>query len=324
MAQLVTRYPVVWFVIRRLALAALTIVLVSVIIFAGTEILPGDAATALLGPLAAPDALEALRTALGLHEPAPLRYWHWLSGFVTGNLGASLANQTPIAPELWLRARDSFLLAGVSSLVAVPLSLAFGIASAVWRHGWFDRLVNAGSLAAISLPEFFICYVLILLFAVRLDWLPSLAALSPDMGFVATLQAIALPVATLSLAVGAYIIRMTRAALLSTLAQPYIEMAVLKGVPPWRVMLLHALPNALAPIIQVVAYNLAYMVVGVVLVEVVFVYPGIGQYLVNAVASRDVPVVQACGLIFGVTYVGLNAAADILTVLTNPRLRRPQ
>ena len=227
----------------------------------------------------------------------------------------------PVGPDLWLRLTNTFFLAGTAAAIAVPLALILGITTAIFRDSLYDRLANILGLAAISLPEFFVGYLLILLLSVQLGWLPSLAMVSPEMGLAARLETIALPTITLVLAVLAYIMRMTRTAVLDVMSNPYIEMAVLKGVPPWRLVLQHALPNALAPIIQVIAFNLAYLVVGVVLVEVVFVYPGIGQYLVDAVSKRDVTVVQACGLVFGATYVGLNVLADILVIFVNPRLR---
>ena len=309
---------------QRLGLAILTLFLVSVLIFAGTEILPGDVATALLGQSATPEALEAIRRSLGLHDPVVVRYGRWLHDFLSGDVGRSLATGRPIGPELWLRIQNTFMLAGIAACIAVPLALALGIATAVWRNGWFDRVTNVIGLAAISLPEFFIGYLLILVIAVHLNWLPSLATVSPGMGVRERLAAMALPAITLIVAVLAYMMRMTRTAVLAVMSHSYIEMAVLKGVPPWRLVLQHALPNALAPIIQVVAFNLAYLVVGVVLVEVVFVYPGVGQYLVDAVAKRDVTVVQACGLVFGATYVGLNVTADLLSIFANPRLRYPR
>jgi peptide/nickel transport system permease protein len=310
-------------ILKRTGLAVLTLLLVSVLVFAGTEILPGDVATAMLGTSASPATLEAVRQALGLHDPVVVRYGSWLAGILTGHIGMSMANGAPIGPELWVRLDNTMFLAGVAACITVPLALALGIATALWRGSYFDRLINVFGITAISLPEFFIAYLLILFFAVNWAIFPGIATVTPDMPLIDRLQTIALPALTLVLAVLAYIMRMTRTAILSAMRHPYIEMALLKGVSPLRVVLLHALPTALAPIIQVVTFNLAYMVVGIVLVEVVFVYPGIGQYLVDAVSKRDVPVVQACGLVFGATYVGLNLIADILTIVVNPRLRHP-
>lgn len=311
-------------ILKRIAHAAVTLLLISMLLFAATTLLPGDVAIAMLGQSASDDTLAAMRQSLGLDITAPVRYWHWLMQLLHGDLGLSLANRQPVAAELWTRLGNTFYLAGLAAAIAVPLSLLAGVVTAVWRNGWLDRLSNMAGLLAISLPEFFIAYLLILWLSVDLELFPSLSAITPDMPLATRLQAMALPALTLILAVFAYIMRMTRTAILNTLREPYIEMAILKGTPRWRLILRHALPNALAPIIQVIAFNLAYMVVGIVLVEVVFVYPGIGQYLVNAVAKRDVTVVQACGLVFALTYISLNLIADVLVVYVNPRLRQPR
>ncbi len=267
--------------------------------------------------------LEAIRQSLGLHDPAYQRYLRWLAGFVTGDVGTSLTSGRPVVAELSMRLENTFFLAAVAAIVAVPLALLIGIASAVWRDSWFDRLSTVVCITAISGAEFFIGYLLILVVALHSDGFPACRPSRPARALVERLNAVALPAATIILAVLGYIAQMTRASVLDIMSRSYIEMAQLKGIAPWRIVLVHALPNALAPIIQVVSFNLAYLVVGIVLVEVVFVYPGVGQYLVDAVSKRDVPVVQACGLIFGVTYVGLNVLADILVIFVNPRLRVP-
>jgi len=311
-------------VARRLALGLITLWAVSLLIFAATEILPGDVATTILGQSRTPEAVAAIRASLGLNRPAYIRYGDWLAHFVRGDIGKSLANQRDIAPEIRDRLGNTLFLAGVAACVSVPLSILLGLMAAIRQDSVFDRIVNAVTLATISVPEFFIGYVLIIVFAVKLDWFPSLAMISADMGFWDRLDAVALPAATLVLVVLAHMMRQTRASVLSILASPFIEMAVLKGIPKWRIVLQHALPNALAPIINVVALNLAYLIVGVVVVEVVFVYPGMGQLIVNSVSKRDVPVVQTCGLIFALTYVGLNMIADLLGILSNPRLRHPR
>ena len=311
-------------VARRLALGLITLWAVSLLIFAGTEILPGDVATAILGQSRTPEAVAAIRASLGLNRPAYIRYGDWLAHFVRGDIGKSLANQRDIAPEIRDRLGNTLFLAGVAACVSVPLSILLGLLAAIRQDSLFDRIVNAVTLTTISFPEFFIGYVLIIVFAVKLDWFPSLAMISADMGFWDRLDAVALPAATLVLVVLAHMMRQTRASVLSILASPFIEMAVLKGIPKWRIVLQHALPNALAPIINVVALNLAYLIVGVVVVEVVFVYPGMGQLIVDSVSKRDVPVVQTCGLIFALTYVSLNMIADLLGILSNPRLRHPR
>lgn len=313
-----------WLIVERIALAILTAFLVSVLIFAGTELLPGDLAEAVLGQSATPEALEAIRRSLGLHDPAHQRYLRWLAGFLTGDLGTSLTSGRPVAAELSLRLANTFFLAAVAAVIAVPLALSIGIASAIWKDGWFDRIATVVCVTAISVPEFLIGYLLILFVALELGWFPSLSSVAVDAGVGERLRAVALPATTVVLAVLGYITQMTRASVLDVMSRPYIEMAYLKGLAPWRIVLVHALPNALAPIIQVVAFNLAYLVIGIVLVEVVFVYPGVGQYLVDAVSKRDVPVVQACGLIFGATYIGLNVLADLMVIFVNPRLRHPR
>src|SRR6478735_8114058 len=219
-------------VLQRVALGFLTIFLVSILIFAGTEILPGDVATAVLGQSATPDAVEAMRRALGLDDPAVVRYFRWLGAFVSGDPGTSLTTGRPVGADLWLRLKNTFLLAGVAAAIAVPLALLLGITTAIFRDTLYDRLVNILALAAISLPEFFIGYLLILLVSVEMGWLPSLATVAPEMGLGERLTTIALPVVTLVLAVLAYVMRMTRAAVLDVMARPYVEMAILKGVPP--------------------------------------------------------------------------------------------
>jgi peptide/nickel transport system permease protein len=302
----------------------LTLVAVSVLIFAGTEILPGDVATAILGQSATPEAVEAIRRSLGLHDPAIVRYGRWLTKFVQGDLGTSLANGRPIADQLGFRLTNTLFLATVAAAMSVPMAIGLGILTAISENSPFDRAVNVATLAAISVPEFFIGYALILVVAVQLGWLPSLAPISPEMSFAQRLRVTALPSVTLILVVLAHMMRLTRAAILGVMSSPFIETAILKGLVTWRIVVQHALPNALGPIVNIVALDLAYLVVGVVVVEVVFVYPGMGQLMVDAVAQRDVPVVQACGLIFAGTYVVLNMLADVLAILSNPRLRYPR
>lgn len=294
------------------------------LIFIGTEVLPGDVATAILGQSATPEAVEAIRRSLHLHDPAIVRYGRWLWNLVQGDLGASLANGRPIAQQIGPRLANTFFLAGYAAVIAVPLSIAFGIIAAMRQNGYFDRITNTATLITISMPEFFVGYVLIILLSVKLGWFPSLSMVTYKMGFGQRLFVTAMPAITLVLVVMAYMMRMTRASVVAAMSSPYVEMAILKGLPQWRIVVQHALPNAWAPIINVVALNLAYLVVGVIVVEVVFVYPGVGQLMVDAVSKRDVPVVQACGLIFASTFVGLNMLADLFAILSNPRLRHPR
>lgn len=308
-------------ILHRLLLGVLTLWLVSVLIFVGTELLPGDVASAILGQNGTPETIAALRLQLGLDQPAVYRYLHWLSGVLHGDLGTSLANNQPIGAELLPRLANTLFLAVYAALIAIPLAVVLGIASAVWRGYWFDRMANTLTLMSISVPEFFVGYVLVIFFAIRLAWFPSLALVDPDASLLERLYACTLPMLTLVLVVLAHMLRMTRASVGAVMSSSYIETALLKGLSRWRIVLSHALPNALAPIINVIAFNLAYLVVGVILVEVVFVYPGIGQLMVDAVTKRDLPVVQACGLLFGGTYILLNTAADLLAIWCNPRLR---
>lgn len=304
---------------NRLATGVLTLWIVSVIIFLGVSALPGDIATEVLGQGASPETVAAFRIQLGLDLPLHERYVAWLSGILHGDFGTSLANHRPIGDLVFGRLSSTLELALLAAVMAVPLALALGILAALYRNGVFDRAINMLTLTSISFPEFFVAYVLILFLSVKAGLLPSLAGSSDGTG-LGRIEGMVLPALTLTLVVVAHMMRMTRAALIGVLASPYIEMAKLKGVSPLGIITRHALPNALAPIINVVVLNLAYLIVGVVVVEVVFVYPGLGQLMVDSVQKRDIPVVQACSLIFAATYILLNLTADILATATNPRL----
>jgi len=309
---------------QRLVLGLLLLVGVSILIFTGTQLLPGDVAQAILGQSATPEALANLRRDMGLGDPAVLRYWNWLTGALAGDFGKSLSNGQPIATALGKRLSNTLFLAGCAAAVSIPLAIALGLVAVRHRNGFIDRAISGFGLASTSLPEFFIGYVLMYFFAVKLQWVTSVSVVFDGMSMADRLQAVALPVVVLTTAVLAHMMRMTRAAILNVMGSAYIETAELKGLTPLQVIYRHALPNALAPIINVVMLNLAFLVVGVVVVEVIFVYPGMGQYLVDHVAHRDVPVVQACGLIFASVYIGLNMIADLAAVLANPRLRHPK
>lgn len=311
-------------IFQRLGLGVLVLFAVSLIIFLGVELLPGDLCQALQGQSATESTLAACRRDLGLDQPALTRYWHWLVNMLHGDFGVSLANGRPISELISVRLGNTFFLAAVAAVIAVPLSLALGILAALYRNSWFDRTINVLTLSSISFPEFFVAYILILVFSVKLGWFPSLADVSPDTPLPERLHKVFLPALTLTLVVMAHMMRMTRAAIINLMASPYIEMAKFKGLSRGRIILYHALPNAWAPIVNVVALNLAYLIVGVVIVEVVFVYPGLGQLIVDSVQKRDIPVVQACSMIFAATYVLLNLIADILSIATNPRLLHPR
>jgi peptide/nickel transport system permease protein len=306
----------------RVVLGLLTLLAVSILIFAATEILPGDVASAVLGQGATPDTLAQFRHELGLDRPGYVRYLEWFTHAIRGDFGAALTNKRDILTSMTPKLENTMFLAGYAALIAVPLAVGMGIVAAINEGKWIDRVVNIVSLAAISVPEFFIGYLLIFFFAVQLGWFPSLSTVFMDMGFAERVHVVALPAITLTLLVTAHMLRMTRSSVLSIMSQPYIEMAFLKGLTRTRVIFVHALPNAAAPIITVIALNLAYLIVGVVVIETVFVYPGIGQFMVDGVTKRDLPVIQACGLVFAGAFIILNTTADVLSILVNPRLRK--
>ncbi len=311
-------------VAQRFALGLLTLFIVSLVIASIVELLPGDITQAILGQSATPETVEAFRRELGIDRPVHERYIEWLRGMVTGDMGKSLANKREISELVGTRLSNTLFLGGFAAAIAVPLSLILGLLAALYRNSIFDRGINLFTLTSISFPEFFVAYILILLFAVKAGWFPGISNVSTDLPLGDKLFRTLLPAATLTLVVVAHMMRMTRAAIINLLSSDYIEMAHLKGIRPMRVIFYHALPNAWGPIVNVIALNLAYLVVGVVIVEVVFVYPGLGQLLVDSVSKRDVPVVQACSMIFAGVYILLNLLADIVSIVTNPRLLHPR
>jgi peptide/nickel transport system permease protein len=308
-------------ILVRLGLGFLNLLAISIVVFVAVSLLPGDLAEEILGQNRTPETVAALRRDLGLDRPMVERYLAWTGGVLTGDFGSSLASGRPVSELIGVRLANTLFLAGYAALMAVPLSLALGVVAALHRGRAVDRAITAGSLTAISLPEFFVAYILIFLLAVQWRAFPSLATVSPDASVLERLHRLVLPALTLTLGVSAHMLRMTRAAIVNLMASPYIEMARLKGLSPTRIVLRHAVPNAVAPIISVVALNLAYLVVGVVVVEVVFAYPGLGRLLVDSVSKRDVTVVQAASLIFAAIYILLNLAADVLSIAATPRLR---
>lgn len=309
---------------QRLALGLLTLWVVTMIIFLAVELLPGDFAQALLGQSATDETVNAIRENLGLDKPAIERYFIWLGDVLQGDFGRSLASERQISELVGPRVYNTLFLAAYAACIAVPVALTLGILAALYRNSAYDRGVNVGALAAISSPEFFAAYILVYFFAVQNTWFPSIARLNEATTFADRLYMLFLPAVTLTLVTMAHMMRMTRAAIINLMASPYIEMARLKGIPRGRIIVRHALPNALSPIINVVAINLAYLIVGVVVVEVVFAYPGLGQLFVDSVVKRDMPVVQASALVFAVTYILMNLSADILSILSNPRLLHPR
>jgi peptide/nickel transport system permease protein len=306
---------------KRLLIGVGTLIFVSVLVFFGTEILPGDVAHAILGQAATPELLEQLRERLGLNDPLHLRYWNWLSNFLTGDFGASLANGADIGTEVSRRATNTLILATCTALVSVPLAITLGLIAAIKPGGRLDRVISSTSLALISFPDFLVAVVLVTIFAVKLRWLPAIASIRPSYDLFDWIQILILPVTGLTFTILAHMVRMTRSAVVNVLSSPAIEMALLKGVPRRRLLWRHALPNALGPIINVVALNMAYLISGVVIIETLFNFPGLGRYMVEGVTNRDVPIVQTCAMIFCFFYVALNILADILSIMANPRVR---
>jgi peptide/nickel transport system permease protein len=317
-------HPIVKLVAQRVALGLVLLLAASVLIFAGTQILPGDVAQAILGQQATPTALANLRAEMGLDQPTYVRYFQWLGGVVQGDLGTSLANGQSVAGEMLGRLGNTLFLAAVAAVVAVPLAILLGLVAARYAGRWPDKLISAVTLTTVSVPEFLLGYILLYFLAVAYPIFPSISAIHDGMSLGEKLQAVALPALVLVLTVLGQMMRMTRAAILNVIQSAYIETAELKGLRPFTIIARHAFPNAISPVINCVMLNLAYLVVGVVVIEVVFVYPGMGQYLVDHVAKRDVPVVQACGLVFAAVYIGLNMMADVISILANPRLRHPK
>jgi peptide/nickel transport system permease protein len=315
---------VVEILVKRLAIGLATLLFVSLLVFAGTEILPGDVATAVLGQNATAELSAALRERLGLNESLHVRYFVWLGNFVSGDFGASLANGADIGTEISRRGKNTMILAMTTAIIAVPLSIFLGLTAATKPGGVLDRIITSSSLLLISFPDFLVAVLLVTLFAIKLQWLPAIASIRPSYQFFDWVRILILPVAALMFTILAHMVRMTRSAVLNVLASPAIEMAILKGVPRRRLLVRHALPNAFGPIINVVALNLAYLISGVVVIETLFNYPGLGRFMVEAVTNRDVPIVQACAMIFCSVYVLLNLIADILSILANPRVRYPK
>lgn len=317
-------HPVANLLVQRIALGLLLLLAVSVLIFAGTQLLPGDVAQAILGQSATPQALANLREQLGLNDPAHVRYFRWLGGVLQGDLGKALSNGQDIASAMGGRLWNTMFLAFWAAVISVPLAIILGLIAVRYQGRWPDKVISAVTLSTISLPEFVVGYIAMFLLAVKYRVFTSVSMVYDGMSFGDRIHAIALPVLVLVLVVLAHMMRMTRAAILNVMQSAYVETAELKGLRPFTIIARHAFPNAIAPIVNVVMLNLAYLVVGVVVVEVVFVYPGMGQFLVDHVAKRDIPVVQACGLVFAAVYIGLNMLADVISILSNPRLRHPK
>ncbi len=308
-------------VAKRFASSLLTLFLVSLVVFTIAQLLPGDAAEETLGQSATEQQIAALRHEMGLDRPAHERYASWLGGMVKGDPGQSLVANMPVSQVISTRLPNSLLLAALTALVAVPVALSIGIGSAMNRGGRIDRALNISTLSMVAVPEFLVATLAVLIFSVKLRWLPSIALVSDDMSWGEYLRGAAMPILTLSIIVIAQMARMTRAAVIDQMDRPYVEMAVLKGVHPVRVVLRHIMPNAIAPIVNAMALSLSYLLGGAIIVETIFNYPGLASLMVNAVTSRDMPLLQACAMIFCAAYLILMLIADVTAILANPRLR---
>ena len=308
-------------ILKRLVVAVITLLIVSFAVFFATSLLPGDTATILLGQAATPEAVAGLRKAMHLDDPAIFRFLRWILGLFQGDLGTSYANKMPVAALIGERFVNTMKLAGITTLVSVPLALTLGITAATLRGSTYDRIVTVLSIGVISVPEFMVATTAVLLFAVYLRWLPALSLANNVHSLIDVVKIYAMPVITLTFVVSAQMIRMTRAAVIETLNTAYVEMALLKGASRGRLVLKHALPNALGPIVNAVALSLSYLIGGVIIVETIFNYPGIAKLMVDAVATRDLPLIQSCAMIFCLGYLILITAADIVAIVSNPRLR---
>ena len=307
--------------LRRCVLGAVTVAIVSAIIFLGVELLPGDACTAFLERDAKGQMLENCRKDFGLDRPALTRYFEWAGNALQGDLGMSASGRKSIAELVGHRMKNSLLLAAVSLSVGVPMAIFLGVITGLWRDRPIDLFFSTAAILAMTIPEFVSATVLILIFSVWLGWLPGIVVTSASAPASEFFPEILLPVFVLAMVMMAHILRMVRSSVIEVMAGDYIQMATLKRVPYWRIVFFHALPNALLPAINVVALTIAWLLGGVVVIEVVFNYPGLGRMMIDAISDRDLPVVQAIALIVASVYVGVNLTADILTMVANPRLR---
>ena len=330
-------HPIISTLLKRIGLGIISLFFVTLIIFSSVNLLPGDFVESVLGQTRTEESVKIFRKELGLDKPYHVRYVNWLTSAIQGDLGstfsgrnATYANQPQqntarsVSSLLKPRLFNTFFLAAMTAIIAIPLSLILGITAALFRNSIYDRTVNASALTTISMPEFFVAYILIIYLASINQFFPSLSNVTSSTPIFERIYLSVLPALTLTLVTVAHMMRMTRASIINLLSSPYIEMARLKGISKTQVIIKHALPNAWAPIANIIAFNLAYLIVGVVVVEVVFVYPGIGQLMVDSVIKRDIPVVQGCALVFAVTYILLNLIADVISIITNPRLLYPK
>jgi peptide/nickel transport system permease protein len=310
------------FVLRRLLFTLATLLVISLLIFVMTEVIPGDFATAILGQRAQDEAMvEAWQARLDLNQPPHQRYMDWLGALLHGDWGVSWFYNTPVFPLLLERLRNSAAIVGLALVVGVPLGILLGVVAGIYRNRWPDTLVTAGTLFAVSLPEFVLGTFLIIVFASWLGWLPATSLIDSDASLLEMLPILVLPSLTLVLATLAHLARMTRSSMSEVLGSDYIRTAVFKGLPFRQVIMRHALPNALLPTISVIALNIGWMIGGAVVVEHVFAYPGLGSLLLTAVSNQDIPLLQAVVLLVALVYALANLAADILYHVLDPRIR---
>lgn len=307
---------------RRIVLALVTLLFISIIIFLGVEALPGDAATAYLGQSATPESLKALREEFGLNAPAHQRYLNWLGDMLRGDLGDSMSRRgKPVSEIIGNQFRNTVVLATAAAIVGIPLAIVLGVLTGLTRDKWPDIVVSFVAILGMTLPGFVTATVLIYVFSLRLEWFPAIAMVPTDAPVSEILPNIVLPIITLTFIMVAHILRLVRTNMIDVMVSNFVQMARLKGVPFMKIVFQHALPNAMLPSINVIALTMAWLLGGVAVIETVFNYPGIGKLLVNAIGDRDLALVQGIAIILASIYIGLNFIADLLALVLNPRLR---
>ena len=311
-------------ILKRIGLGLITLFIVSLITFVGVEVLPGDACTTYLEREAYGPALDACIKRLGLDIPSYQRYLDWAANVVRGDFGYSLSGEMPINEVLGPRVKNSLVLASVSILIGIPLAIVLGIITALWRDKLPDIIISTITIFSMTIPEFISATLLILIVAIWLGWLPGIVIIPSDATLYELLSNIILPVVAISMIMTAHMARMVRSSVIQVMASDYVQMAILKGVPYWKMVFRHVLPNALLPAINVVALTIAWLLGGVVVTEVVFNYPGLGRLVIESISNRDLPVVQALAIILASIYVGINLIADLMTLMLNPRLKSLQ
>jgi peptide/nickel transport system permease protein len=309
------------YLIRRLGFIILTLILASIIIFAVTQLLPGDVAGIILGQFATETALANLREELGLNRPLPVQYWDWATGFIRGDWGNSLVSRVPIRPMVMQRLGNSAMLAALALLIYVPLGIFFGVIAALKRDKWPDQLITGISMAFVGLPEFVSGLLLISFLAIGLEWFPANSSINPDSTFREALPYLILPAITVSLTGLGYIARMTRSGTIDVLRTDYVRAADLKGLPAGQVLIRHVLRNSLLPTVTVVAMGIGWLLGGLIVTEAVYGYPGLGRLIVYGIQRQDLPLIQASSMIIVAIYSFSNLAADILYGFLNPRIR---